>query len=97
MLQANGQRLLEIIGKYGTDEPSIKGILLPEHMARALDALQKAITLEDAQRQQAITQAKTENLSSPRPDAVTLRQRAQPFMDMIGRCAKANEAITWGV
>jgi flagellar biosynthesis/type III secretory pathway chaperone len=97
MLQANGQALLEIIGKHSPSEPSLKGILLPEQMSLALAALQKAIALEDAQRQQVIAQAKTENSSAPRFETIALRQRALPLMDMIRRCAQANQAITWGV
>ena len=97
MLQPNGQRVLEIIGKHTTADPSLKGILLPEQMPQALHALQAAVEQEESQRKEAIAQAKIENLTPPRFEAVSLRQRALPFMDMIRQCLKAQEAITWGV
>lgn len=97
MLQANGQRMLEIIGKHSASEPSIKGILLPEQMPQALEALKDAVQQEEAQQKEAIAQAQAENLPTPRFEAISLRQRALPFMDMIRQCLKAKEAITWGV
>lgn len=97
MLQPNGQRVLEIIGKHSAADPSLKGILLPEHMPQALAALQAAITQEEVQRQEAISQAKAENLPAPHFEAISLRQRALPFMEMVRDCLKANDAITWGV
>lgn len=97
MLQANGQRLLEIIGKHSATEPSVKGILLPEQMPQALAALTAAVQLEEAQQQAAMAQAQAEHLPPPRFEAVSLRQRTQPFMDMIRECLKAEESITWGV
>ena len=97
MLQANGQRMLEIIGKHTASEPSIKGILLPEHMPQALQALKDAVALEEAQQKEAIALAQAENLSLPRFEAIGLRQRSLPFMDIIRQCLKDDEAITWGV
>lgn len=97
MLQPNGQRMLEIIGKHSAAEPSVQGILLPEQMAQALAALEAAIAQEEADRREAIAQAKAENLPPPRFEAISLRQRALPLMDMIRCCLKAQEAITWGV
>jgi hypothetical protein len=66
-------------------------------MPQALVALETVIALEVAQREQAITQAKADKLPAPRFEAINLRQRALPLMDMIRRCTQANEAITWGV
>lgn len=97
MLQANGQRMLEIIGKHSAAEPSIKGILLPEQMPHALEALTDAVQLEEAQQKEAIARAQAENLPAPRFEAISLRQRTLPFLDMIRQCLKEDEAITWGV
>ncbi|MFZ2391950.1 DUF1840 domain-containing protein [Rhodoferax sp.] len=97
MLQANGQRLLEIIGKHSAAEPGIKGILLPGQMPQALQALKDAVQREEAQQKEAIAQALAENLPVPRFEAIGLRQRTLPFMDMIRQCLKDDEAITWGV
>ena len=97
MLQPNGEQLLEIIGKHSSADPSIKGILLPEQMPEALAALQAAIAIEDAARAQAVAQAKAEHVPASHMNAIGLRQRALPLMDMIRECQKAKEAITWGV
>lgn len=97
MLQPNGQRLLEIIGKHSAAQPSSKGILLPEQMPHALAALQTAIVQEQAQRDLAIAQAQAEQLPPPRFEAIGLRQRAGPLMDMIRVCHNADEPIMWGI
>ena len=97
MLQPGGQRVLEIIGKHSATEPSVKGILLPEQMPLALQALVSAIAVEEAAQRQAVAKALAEHQRSPRFEAIGLRQRALPFMDMVRHCIKAKEAITWGV
>ncbi len=89
MLQANAERVLEIIGK----DNSPKGILLPEHMASAIAKLEAAMTQEDA----ALQAARAAGQPAPRADAVSLRQRAVPFIDMLRRCHKAGKEIVWGV
>jgi hypothetical protein len=48
MLQANGKRMLEIIGK----DPAAQGIVLPEQMPAALRALEAALAQEDAARRE---------------------------------------------
>jgi hypothetical protein len=97
MLQPNGQRMLEIIGKHSANQPSDEGILLPEQMTQALAALELAISQEEAARQAVIAQAKAENLPAPHFEAINLRQRVLPFMDMIRQCLQAEVPITWGV
>ncbi|NCP38912.1 MAG: DUF1840 domain-containing protein [Rhodoferax sp.] len=97
MLQPNGERLLEIIGKRNASEPAAKGILLPGQMAQALAAIDDALAQEEAQRREAVTQAQKENLPPPRLEAVTLRQRALPLMDMMRQCEAVDEPIVWGV
>lgn len=93
MLEPNGRRVLEIIGK----EPGPKGIILPEQMPGALDALESAIRREEAGQQAAVEEAKAKGEVPPTFDAVSLRQRAVPFMDMLRRCEKAGKEIVWGV
>lgn len=97
MLQPGGQRVLEVIGKHSAAEPSLKGILLPAQMAAALTALEAAIGAEEQARRDANAQAQAEHLPAPRFEAVSLRQRALPFMEMIRQCQKDDEAIIWGV
>jgi regulator of protease activity HflC (stomatin/prohibitin superfamily) len=93
MLEPNGRRVLEIIGK----EPQPKGIILPEQMAAAVQALEAAIAREEADQQAMIDEAKAKGDAPPRFDAVSLRQRAVPFLDMLRRCEKAGKEIVWGV
>jgi hypothetical protein len=93
MLEPNGRRVLEVIGK----EPGAKGIILPEEMPAAVSALEAAIAREEAEQQQAIEEAKAKGQVPPRFDAVSLRQRAVPFLDMLKRCSQAGKEIVWGV
>jgi hypothetical protein len=93
MLEPNGRRVLEIIGKQA--QP--KGIILPEQMPAAVSALEAAIAREEADQKAVIEEAKAKGESPPRFDAISLRQRAVPFLDMLRRCEKAGEEIVWGV
>jgi hypothetical protein len=97
MLQPNGQRVLELIGKHSAAEPSVQGILLPEQMPAALAALEAAIRREEETRARAIAQAQAEHAAPPRFEAISLRQRALPFMEMVRQCQKDKAPITWGV
>jgi cyclopropane-fatty-acyl-phospholipid synthase len=94
MLQPNGQSILQIIGK---DSSASQGIILPEQMPMAIAALEAAIAAEDAVRKPAKTDAAESGKNLPRGDAITLRQRAVPFIDMLRRCEKAGKEIVWGV
>lgn len=93
MLEPNGRRVLEIIGK----DPGPKGIILPEEMPGAIRALEDAITKEEAEHQAAIDEAKAKGEVPPKFDAISLRQRALPFIDMLRRCEKDHKEIVWGV
>lgn len=93
MLQPNGKRVLQIIGNAG----EAKGIILPEQMTEAIAALNGAIAQEDSERQAAIDLALGEGRSAPSFDAITLRQRAHPFIEMLRKCEAAGKEIVWGV
>jgi hypothetical protein len=93
MLEPNGRRVLEIIGK----EPGPQGIILPPEMKAAVAALEQAIAREEAQRQALIDEAKAAGKDAPEFDAISLRQRALTFMDMLRRCEAAGREIVWGV
>ena len=90
MLEPNGRRVLEVIGKGAGPT----GIILASEMAFAIAALHEAIALEES------TQKVSEADASPdavHGDAPGLRQRAMPFIDMLQRNAKANTDVVWGV
>jgi hypothetical protein len=93
MLEPNGRRVLEIIGK----EPQPQGIILPEQMPAAGAALEAAIAREEADQKALMDEAKAKGEAPPRLDGISLRQRAVPFLDMLRRCQKAGQEIVWGV
>jgi hypothetical protein len=93
MLEPNGRRVLEIIGK----DAGPKGIILPEEMPGAIARIESAITREEAEHQAMIEEAKAKGQVPPRFDGVSLRQRAVPFIDMLKRCSQAGKEVVWGV
>lgn len=93
MLEPNGRRVLEIIGK----DAGPKGIILPAEMPAALQALDAAIQREEAEQKAAIEEARAKGQVPPRFEAVSLRQRAVPFIDMLKRASGAGKEIVWGV
>ena len=93
MLEPNGRRVLQIIGK----DPGPQGIIEPAQMPGAIAALESAIAREEADQQAAIDEAKSKGQVPPTFEAVSLRQRALPFIEMLRRCEKAGKEIVWGV
>jgi hypothetical protein len=93
MLEPNGRRVLEIVGK----DAGPKGIILPDQMPGAIGALEAAIAREEADQKAMIDEAKAKGEVPPKFDGVSLRQRAVPFLDMLRRCEKAGAEIVWGV
>ncbi|WP_372824163.1 DUF1840 domain-containing protein [Polaromonas sp.] len=85
MLEANGRRVLEVIGK----DAGPKGIILPEQMPAAVAALHAAIAQEEVHDQEAEAAVPGEGLG--------LRQRAGPFIEMLERNHKAGHEVVWGV
>src|SRR5215218_834026 len=90
MLEPNGRRVLEIIGK----DAGPKGIILPEEMAGAISALEAAIAREEQEQQASAADAKAKGEVAPRGgENVSLRQRAVPFLDMLRRASGASKEI----
>jgi len=97
MLEANGQAVLKIIGKADA-ETLTKGILLPQDMPTAILALENAIALEESAHAEAVKKAQAAGHEAPnKPNAVNLRQRCVPFIQMLQRCQKAGKEVVWGV
>ena len=94
MLEANGQAVLKIIGKADPDN-LIKGILLPQDMPTAILALENAIALEEIAQTEAVKKAQVSEATNP--NAISLRQRCVPFIQMLQRCHKADKEVVWGV
>ena len=83
MLEPNGRRILEVIGK----DAGAAGIILPEQMPAAIAAIEAAIALEESADEKDDVQ---------KGDAPGLRQRAMPFIDMLKRNHKAQTEVVWG-
>ena len=86
MLEANGRKVLEVIGK----DAGPKGIILAVQMPAAIQALQAAIALEESHDE-------NHDENGVHGDAPGLRQRAMPFIDMLNRNHTSGTEVTWGV
>jgi hypothetical protein len=93
MLEPNGRQVLEIIGK----DAQPKGIILPEQMPAAISALEGAVERDEAEHKALVEEARAKGEPPPRLEAISLRQRAVPFLDMLRRCEKAGKEVVWGV
>ncbi|GHC87562.1 hypothetical protein GCM10007320_33970 [Pseudorhodoferax aquiterrae] len=94
MLEPNGRRVLQLIGK----EPGPSGIIQPEQMAQAVAALEKAIAEEEAAQKAAEDEARAKGEQPKlKPEVVSLRQRAVPFIEMLRRAQAAGKDVVWGV
>ena len=93
MLEPHGKRILEIIGK----NPSAAGVILPQQMPAAEQALRDAVALEETNQQRQCEEAKAEGDPPPEFDSVSLRLRSTPFIEMMQRCEKAGVEMVWGV
>ena len=89
MLGPNGDRVLELMGKPA----AAQGIIEAAAMPGAIAALTAAVAADEAQR----AQAASGDDSLPRPEAISLRQRAWPLVEMMKRSQAAGEPIVWGV
>ena len=94
MLEPQGRRMLQIIGK---PVDAKQGILQPSDMPAAVAALETAIVVEEEQRKAAEAEAAASGEELPAQEGVTLRQRASPFIEMLRRCQQASKEIVWGV
>jgi hypothetical protein len=83
MLGPNGDQLLQLLGR----EPAAKGIIEVADMAAAMDALQRAVRDEEAQRAADDAPAR----------GVSLRQRIWPMVEMLKRAQAAGHPVVWGV
>ncbi len=96
MLQPNGRRVLEIIGKDTQPGSGDRGIILPDQMPGAIAALQAAVVKEEADQKAAVAEALARNEAPPRFEPISLRQRTLPFIDMLRRCEQAGQPVVLG-
>ena len=93
MMGPSGDQVLSIIGKA----PAAKGIIEPAAMPAAIAAIERAIADDENARKQAEAEAAAEGKTLPPREAVTLRQRAWPLVEMLKRAHAEGRDIVWGV
>ncbi|WP_334135421.1 DUF1840 domain-containing protein [Tepidimonas sp.] len=95
MLASTGRRVLEILGK----DPNGPGIILPQQIPAAIEALRAAVEQEEAQarRERQEAQARGEELAEPPEERVPLRTRVAPFIEMLQHCQREQCEVVWGV
>jgi len=93
MLAASGDRVLRILGR----EPAAQGILEVADLPAAMHAIEAAVVQDEQARQDAEIEAAAQGTPLPPREAVTLRQRAWPLLEMMRRCHAARSDIVWGV
>jgi cyclopropane-fatty-acyl-phospholipid synthase len=92
MNQGPAERILGIIGK----QPGPQGIIEPADMARAIAALQAAV--EEDERARGGGDGDATQAGTPAAgQAITLRQRAWPFLQLLKRSQEADTPVVWGV
>ena len=90
MLGPNGDQLLHVLGR----EPSPRGIIEPAAMPEARRLIEQALADADAAARSA--QATPDEDERAR-EAVGLRQRLWPMVQMLERAQGAGEPVVWGV
>lgn len=93
MLEPSGKQVLTIVGK----DPSGPGIILPEQMPGAVQALRDAIFEDEAEHQRECQEALARGDEQPDRDRITLRARALPFIDLLQHSMRENTEVIWGV
>lgn len=95
MLEPNGRRVLEILGK----DPDAPGIVLPEQIPAAIEALRRAVAQEEAEEARRREEARAcgEEMLEPVEERVPLRTRVAPFIDMLQHCQREGCEVVWGV
>lgn len=90
MLEPNGRQLVQIMGKT----PGQGGIVTVEQIPGAIAAIEAAIAAEERQAQEA-AQDGEDGSGENAAEAVSLRQRAAPLLDMLRRSAAEGREVTW--
>jgi hypothetical protein len=85
MLGPNGDQMLRLIGH----EPATKGIVDVEQLPAAIAALRAAVHDDEAQ--------PAEDEDGPGRNAVSLRQRLWPVIELFERSLSEKQPVVWGV
>jgi len=99
MLEPQGKQVLKLIGK----DAGPQGIILPNEMLAAIDALHAAVAQEESAIQSAKEAARGEDAQADSipaadgPRTISLKQRVVPFVDMLRRAHAEDKEVVWGV
>ncbi len=97
MLGPDAQRLLKLMGS----DASPKGIFTVDHQPQVIAALEAAIAQDEARmadlRAQRQAEEGSEDTGTVTSEAVSLKRRAQPLLDMLRRSCAAKADVVWGV
>jgi hypothetical protein len=93
MLEPQGRRVLEIIGK----DAGAKGIITAGQIPAAISALEDAIAQEESMKKAPATDGAQPGDGQSPAESISLRQRAKPFLNMLRRCEAAQADVVWGV
>ena len=77
--------------------PQGPGIVLPEQMPAAIEAIREAIQADEALQKRLKEEAEARGDLPPDFDHVSLRMRSTPFIEMLQRCQQAGVEVVWGV
>lgn len=93
MMGPTGDAVLRAMGR----EPAPKGIFEPADMPGLIAALEAAVHDDEAARTAAEAEAQAEGRKLAPREAVSLRQRAWPLVEMMKSASQAGVEIVWGV
>lgn len=93
MTQPVGDRVLKAMGR----EPQPQGIFLAEDLPALIQALERSIEADEQARQRLEAEAQARGETPPPREAVSLRLRAWPLIEMMRRAQQADKEIVWGV
>ncbi len=91
MLEPQGRQIVTIMGKT----PGASGIVTAAQIPAAIAALEAAVAAEEAQ--PPVDEAGEEAAEQERVEAVRLRQRVAPLIEMLRRSAAEQVDVVWGV
>ncbi|CAN7197443.1 DUF1840 domain-containing protein [Acidovorax sp. LjRoot74] len=91
MLEPQGRQIVTIMGKT----PGASGIVTAAQIPGAIAALEAAVAAEEAR--PPVNDADDEATEQERAEAVRLRQRVAPLIEMLRRSAAEQVDVVWGV
>lgn len=91
MLEPQGRQIVTIMGKT----PGASGIVTAAQIPGAIAALEAAVAAEEAL--PPVNEAGEEMTEQERAEAVRLRQRVAPLIEMLRRSAAEQVDVVWGV